>query len=338
MKKNSVLKNISLTSYDDIFKTDEERNQINKTVTEISVAALCPFANHPFKLYQGERFSDMVESVKANGIIMPIIVRPVDSDTYEILSGHNRVEAAKAAGLETVPAIVRENLSDDEALLIVTETNLIQRSFSDLSHSERAAALSAHHEAVKSQGKRTDLINEIEMLLKNDEKLRNTGEKSTFSPVGKKLNNVVKLGEEYGLSKNSVARYLRINSLNEGLKSMVDDNTIALRAAVSLSYIPAAGQTLLFAILEDNPEFKVDIKKAGQLREFSEGGGLTREIIKDVLSGVALKKKARAPLPVQSLKIGGKLLSKYFGAEQKPSEIQAELFEALEFYREHKNK
>jgi ParB family chromosome partitioning protein len=194
------------------------------------------------------------------------------------------------------------------------------------------------HEAVKCQGKRTDLINEIENLLKNDENTSENADNQFYSQVGKKINNVVKLGEEYGLSKNSVARYLRINNLNDGLKSLVDDTIIAFLAAVSLSYISAAGQTLLFAILEDNPEFKVDIKKAGQLREFSEGDSLTRGIIEDVLSGAAAKakKKAQPSLPVQSLKIGGKILSKYFDAEQTPDEIQAELFEALEFYRKHK--
>ena len=107
-------------------------------VLNLQIDRLVPFKSHPFKLYEGKRFTDMAESIKANGVMLPIIVRPSENSTHEILSGHNRVNAAKAAGLDTVPAIVREGLTEDEAKLIVTETNLLQRSFADLSHSERA--------------------------------------------------------------------------------------------------------------------------------------------------------------------------------------------------------
>ena len=121
----------------------------------IGIEQLVPFADHPFKLYEGRRFADMVESVRANGVLVPIVVRPGADDQFEILSGHNRVAAAREAGLSEIPAIVREGLTDEEALLIVTETNLIQRSFADLKHSERAVAIAAHHRATKHQGKRT---------------------------------------------------------------------------------------------------------------------------------------------------------------------------------------
>jgi ParB family chromosome partitioning protein len=339
VKKNSNVKNISLASYDDIFKTEEERSGgINRTIMEIPISELFPFANHPFKLYEGERLADMVESIKENGIIIPIIARNIDDEKYEILSGHNRVEAAKSVGLETVPVIVRENLSDDEALLIVTETNLIQRSFADLSHSERAAALAVHHEAIKSQGRRTDLINEIENLLKTIEYTSKNGENQTSSHIGKKFKTTMeKVGQEYNLSKNSVARYLRINNLIEPLKKFVDESTIPLLAAVELSYISDDKQYNLVEILQKNSEMKIDIKKAEILREFSENNKLTPKIIEDILSGISINKKFRASLPVQSLKIGGKVLSKYFKPEQKPEEIQDELFKALEFYRAHIN-
>ena len=105
---------------------------------------LTPYKSHPFKLYTGQRLDDMVESVRANGVLVPIIMRSAEGMMYEILFGHNRVEAARAAGLETIPAIVREDLSDEDALLIVTETNLLQRSFADLTHSERAVTMSMH--------------------------------------------------------------------------------------------------------------------------------------------------------------------------------------------------
>ena len=148
---------------------DEEPNPNAPTnATEsLFVDELIPYADHPFKLYEGERLDDMVRSVKELGVIVPVIVRPLDED-YEILSGHNRVNAAKIAGLKKVPVIIKTGLTDEEAKLIVTETNLVQRSFADLSHSERAVALKMHLEALKEsnggQGTRTDLLDEIKTL------------------------------------------------------------------------------------------------------------------------------------------------------------------------------
>ena len=318
--------------------SDAETQSHNKqAVSFIAIENLVPFKNHPFKLYEGERFADMVESVKANGVIIPVIIRPLNDDKYEILSGHNRVEAAKAAELETIPAIIQEDLSDDEALLIVTETNLRQRSFADLSHSEKATTLAVHHEAVKNQGRRTDLINEIENLLKNSVNLSNLEDFDSFSPLGKRLNNVVKLGENYGLSKNSVARYLRINKLIDELKKRVDTEEISIRAAVELSYLPEQDQKDLFIVMQENSELKIDMKKAELLREFSESTKLTDETISAILNGIAIKKRNRASLPVQSIKIKGKILSKYFKPEQKPEEIEAQIIKAIEFYMAHEN-
>ena len=170
-------------SFADIFGEDATLSSKQQAgVTEIEISSLVPFANHPFKLYEGERLNDMVTSIKELGVILPVVVRLKDNNVYEILSGHNRVNAAKIAGLEKVPSIIKEGLSDEEANLIVTETNLLQRSFSDLSYSERAIALSMHHKAIKQQGKRNDLINEIEMLSKPN----NINAQETVSQVAKK--------------------------------------------------------------------------------------------------------------------------------------------------------
>ena len=324
-------------NFDKMFQpTDPEAKLKGSPVTTLAIEKLKPFKNHPFKPYKDKRFADMVESIKANGIISPIIVRPLDGEVYEILSGHNRVEAAKSAEFEFVPVVIREDLSNDEALLIVTETNLIQRSFTDLSHSERAAALAVRHNAIKNQGKRTDLIDEIENLLKNPENISENADFETFAPVGRKLEARDKVAQNYNLSKNSVARYLRINKLVKELQEYVDNEEISIRAAVELSYIPAQSQSDLFDILNKNPELKVDIKKAELMRASSESNKLTPQIISDILSGITIKKKNRPSLPVQSLKIGGKILSEYFTPEDKPEDIQAELIEALKFYREHK--
>lgn len=122
-----------------------DSNSPNDTERDtLEIDSLVPYSNHPFKVYEGERLADMVRSIKEMGVLLPIIVRPLEDDTYEILSGHNRVNAAKLAELSEVPVIIKTGLNDDDAKLIVTETNLIQRSFSDLSHSERAIALKSH--------------------------------------------------------------------------------------------------------------------------------------------------------------------------------------------------
>jgi len=165
-----------LQSLKDIFVEDMKEAE---GVKELPISSLKPYHDHPFKLYLGERFEDMVRSIKELGVIVPIIVRPKGEDKYEILSGHNRVNAAKTTGLETVPAVIKEQLTDEEAALIVTETNLIQRSFSDLCHSERAVALAAHHKTLKKQGARTDLLNELEKLL-NPHEIRGEGTSSQF--------------------------------------------------------------------------------------------------------------------------------------------------------------
>ena len=324
-----------LGGINELFDRMAKQQDINHVATSILISKLTPFKGHPFRLYEGERLNNMVESVKANGIIVPVIVRPLDEENYEILSGHNRIEAAKIVGLDTVPAIIREDLSNDEALLIVTETNLIQRSFTDLSHSERAVTLSMHHEAIKRQGKRTDIINEIENLLKNDKNLSSNADFATSDPVGQKLNSREKTAQNYGLGSTSVARYLRINQLTDELKARLDNGEFTVRTAVDISYLPTEEQNNLNTLL-NKEVYKLDMKKATQLRELSERDKLSTQIIEDILSGVAFKKKNRGSLPVQSLRIGGKKLSKYFNSEQKPEEIEAELFEALEFFREHK--
>lgn len=147
--------------------------------TEIAIDQLAPFMYHPFRLYDGERLDDMVESVRKNGVLVPIITRKV-GDSYEILSGHNRVNAAKLAGLEKVPAVILEDVPDDEAWIYVIETNLMQRSFADMAHSEKAAVIAMQHSKLFSQGKRNDILAEFKML----ETPHEYREDGTFPQVG----------------------------------------------------------------------------------------------------------------------------------------------------------
>lgn len=302
----------------------------------IQIDKLRPFRNHPFKLYEGQRFNDICESIKENGVLLPIIVKPLDDGNYEILSGHNRTAAAKIAGLTTLPAIIRDNLSDDEAMLIVTETNLIQRSFRDLSHSERALILAVHYRTIKHQGKRTDLIKEITDLIQNGENISKNAEFSTYSPVGNKTKSIEKVGREYELSKNSVARYLRVNMLIDSLKNRLDNGEFAIRTAVEISYLKFEQQENLDMVL-DSPMYRLDMKKAAQLRECSEKKIMTANDIEEILAGLAKKKRNHA-WKVIIVKLKPKMLAKYFAQEQKSEEIETEIFKALDFYRANKLK
>ena len=172
-----------------------------------------PFKNHPFHLYKDERLEDLVESIKANGILIPMIVRRIETDgdnhEFEMLSGHNRINGAKLAGLTEGFCIVKDDVSDDEALMYVVETNVIQRSFTDLLPSEKSTVISLRHSKMFCQGKRNDIINELIKLENPDYK----GVEETCSPVGNMLKSLHKVGIEYGLSRNTVARLLRWISL-----------------------------------------------------------------------------------------------------------------------------
>jgi len=298
----------------------------------LDISDLVPFANHPFKLYEGARLDDMVQSVADHGVIVPIIVRPQDEDelTFEILSGHNRVNAAKIVGLTEVPAVIMRGLTDDEAALIVTETNLVQRSFSDLSHSQRAIALKHHLEAIKSQGKRTDLIDEIERL-SNPHEIRGN---ETTGLIDPKMEARDKVAGQYGLDARSVSRYVRLCELNESLIGRVDNDEIGLYPAVSISYLSPDEQTELDRLLSESA-YKVDMKKAESLREFSEGKKLTNEKMEQILSGELNKKpKPKTPPP---FKLKAKIYQKYFDGDTPQSEIESVIDQALAAYFENHN-
>ncbi|OOM70588.1 chromosome-partitioning protein Spo0J [Clostridium puniceum] len=305
----------------------ESKNQI-----EAEISKLIPFEKHPFKLYEGERFDNMVESIRELGVIVPIIVRS-KGEFYEILSGHNRANAAKTAGLKKVPVIIKENLEDEEAMLIVTETNLMQRSFSDMLHSERAAALSEHHKALSSQGKRSDILKEIEAMLKADE-IKN---EETSRQVGEKLTSADETGKNYNLSGRTVSRYLRICNLIKGLLDKLDIGEIPFTACVELSYLTEEEQHIVNDIVAGT-KFKIDIKKAESLRKFSEKKNLNQETAHSIISGEINKKQKSNKSSMVKLK--PKLINKYFSSEVKQVEIEDIIDKALKLYfdTQRKNK
>ncbi|GKX31403.1 hypothetical protein SH1V18_38830 [Vallitalea longa] len=302
----------------DVLKKGKDVNE----VINIKLDNLVPFKNHPFKLYEGQRLKDMVDSVSNYGIIVPLVIRKKDK-SYEILSGHNRVKSAKIIGLSEVPAIIKDNLTDEEATLIVTETNLMQRSFTDLSHSERAAVIYTRHNAMKGQGVRNDLINEIEKL----SKAPNLAIDQTCCPLGNKLKTIDKIGDEYGLSARTVARYLRINKLTVPLKEMVNQGKISMRAGVDLSYLSEDNQEMVEAIVSENT-FKVVMKKASILRAYGKKDKLTWHKAVEIITGKYNNQvKNRTGIRIQS-----NIISKYFNPEQNEKDIENIIDRALQLY------
>ncbi len=288
----------------------------------IKFSEMRPFHKHPFHLYSGQRLQDMIDSITEHGILNPPILlelpEPEGEIRYEILAGHNRINAARLAGYKEAQCIIKKDLTEDEALTYVVETNLMQRSFAEMLPSEQAAALSTQYNSMVSQGKRSDILNELRRL----EGKEPSSENNTRSDAA--------LGAEYSLSGSTVARLLRIAQLTPDLQRRVDDKGIDITAAVQLSYLSPEQQTAVELALAADP-VKIDLKKAKQLRTLHNDGKLTNDRIQTVLSGVSrAAKESRGKLP--DLKIKPKIYSKYFAADTSPEDMLAEIEKALSAY------
>jgi ParB family chromosome partitioning protein len=290
------------------------------------------FRNHPFHLYAGERLDDLVSSIKANGILTPVIIRTIEKDEdgyeFEMLAGHNRQNAARLAGLTEIPCIVKENITDEEAWIYVVETNVLQRSFTDMLPSEKATILALRYSKMFSQGKRNDIIEELKRL-ENPQYIKDN---STSPLIGTRLRSDEKLGNEYGLARNTVARLLRVDKLAFSLKNRVDTGEIGIYPAVEISYLSENEQQMVESVLSEN-EYKLDMKKAELLRDMS--GRLNDELTEQIISGEKTKKpKSSTPPPV---KIKATVYSKYFAKDTRPSEIEKVVDEALALYFSQKD-
>lgn len=268
-------------------------------VQMLPVDKIKAFHDHPFRLYEGERLNDMVESVKEHGVLNPVIVRKVGKG-YEMLSGHNRQNAAKIAGLTEIPAIVKEGISDEEAYIYVIETNVIQRSFGDLLPSEKATVMGMQYDKVRCQGKRNDIIRELQIL---------NGETptETCGHNGHRFKTRDVLAEEYGYSSRSAARYLRINSLIRPFKDLVDDNKIALLAAVDVSYLSEEEQETVYKVISAMG-VKLKPKMAEELRKH--GGKLTENMTESLIEAMIVRKTS--PDDGTRVKLPDNICEKYF--------------------------
>ena len=308
MPKSSV--NASLSSYDDIFSTEESRQEEQREqVRQIPIGELFPFKNHPFKVLDDDSMSDTVESVKQYGVLSPLIARPRPKGGYEIISGHRRQHAAELAGLETLPVIVRQ-MDDDAAIILMVDSNL-QREH--ILPSERAFAYKMKLDAMKNQGTRSDL---------------------TSTQVVSKLRSNEKLGAENNQSRETVRRFIRLTNLIPELLDMVDNKTVSFNPAVELSYLSPEQQQEVIRAMDDTQNFP-SVSQAKRIKKLAQDGTFTTETVvaimgeekKSELDTVTIKNDTlrkyfpRSYLPVPE--------AKFETVVVKPSEIQQDMVKSL---------
>lgn len=291
---------------DALFSSQEERDDERlERVTPIELDMLHDFKNHPFQVRDDEEMARLIDSVKQNGVLMPVLVRPDREGGYEIVSGHRRKRAADLAEQETIPCIVR-NLTDDEAIILMVDSNLQREK---ILPSEKAFAYKMKLDAIKRQGKRTDL---------------------TLSPVGTKLNRTSDtITKETGDSRNQIHRYIRLTELIPGILQMVDDGKIKLRPAVELSYLKPQEQGELLSSIgsqDCTPSHAQTIR----MRKFSQEGTLSKSVIDAIMS-------EEKPNQKDQFHIGYDKLKRYFPDGTSEKEITRTIIKALELYR-HQDK
>ena len=305
---------------------DKPAQTADNGIQMLSPQIIRGFRGHPFRLYEGDRLNDLVESISENGVLVPAIVRKIEPDEngfeYEMLAGHNRQNAASLAHRE-LPCIVKENLSDHDAWIYVIETNVLQRSFSEMLPSEKAAVLALRYSKMICQGRRNDIIEELKRLENPDEIRENGTGGSDFHRIKSRD----ALGAQYNLTGRSVATYLRINELSVALKIRIDDGEFTIAAAVQLSYLEQEEQQMVEAVLSES-EYKVNEGKAVLLREYT--GKLTPERAEQILSGEFNRKPKKST--AAAFKVKPAIYKKYFTASITQKEFDSIVDEALALY------
>ena len=296
MPKSSV--NASLSSYDDIFSTEESRQEEQREqVRQIPIGELFPFKNHPFKVLDDDSMSDTVESVKQYGVLSPLIARPRPKGGYEIISGHRRQHAAELAGLETLPVIVRQ-MDDDAAIILMVDSNL-QREH--ILPSERAFAYKMKLDAMKNQGTRSDL---------------------TSTQVVSKLRSNEKLGAENNQSRETVRRFIRLTNLIPELLDMVDNKTVSFNPAVELSYLSPEQQQEVIRAMDDTQNFP-SVSQAKRIKKLAQDGTFTTETVVAIMGE---EKKSE----LDTVTIKNDTLRKYFPRNYTPKQMEDTIIKLLE--------
>lgn len=301
----SSAKNIVLKSVDDIFQTEENRADAQRErVQEIPLDQLKPFKNHPFKVRDDQRMLDTADSIREYGVLVPAIARPDPNGGYELISGHRRKRGCEMAGLQTMPVIIRD-LDDDAAVLVMVDSN-IQRE--ELLSSERAFAYKMKLEALKHQGARSDL---------------------TSMQVAQKLS-VQKVGDDAGVSKDQVRRFIRLTELISELLDMVDERKLAFNPAVEVSYLKRDEQRMLLEAM-DAEQTTPSLSQAQRLKKFSQEGRLTEEAMSAIMSE---EKKS----DMDKVTLRSDTLRRYFPKSYTPKQMEQTIIKLLDVWQKQRQK
>lgn len=298
MKLKNQTIDLGLSGYKELFMTEQERTDIRKPkVEELPLTELTPFENHPFKVKNDAEMAELMKSVADAGVLSPALARPRESGGYELISGHRRLAACKALGMDTMPVIVRK-LTDEEAVITMVDSNL-QREH--ILPSEKAFAYKMKLDALKHQGK-------------------------TSAQVAQKLS-VEIVGEAAGESKDQVRRYIRLTNLIPEILQMVDDGRIALTPAVELSYLQPSEQEMLFSIM-DCDEVTPSLSQTQRLRRMSEEQRFTDSAVMQLMSEVKGNQVEYVKVPVDSLR-------SFFRPDTSMKQMTETLVKAMDFYNKH---
>ena len=294
--------NLALKGLDDLFSTEEKRQEEQREqVQQIPIDALHPFTNHPFKVLDDEAMTRTVESIAQYGVLAPLIARPrPDGDGYEIISGHRRQYAAKLAGLDTLPVIVRQ-MSDDAAVILMVDSNL-QREH--ILPSERALAYKMKLEAIKNQGARSDL---------------------TSPQVAAKFRSDDAVAKDQGISGDTVRRYIRLTNLIPELLDMVDEKKISFNPAVELSYLDESQQWDFLEAMEDTQNAP-SLSQAQQLKKMAQQGEFSYEKAFDVMGQEKRSEK-------DTVTIKNETLRKYFPRSYTPKQMEEKIIQLLDAWQ-----
>lgn len=296
--KNDRSIDLGLTGYEELFMSTEERLDAKKPKVEaIPLADLTPFRNHPFKVKEDEEMAQLMRSIADAGVLSPALARPLPDGGYELISGHRRLAACKALGMDTMPVIIRD-LTDEEAVITMVDSNL-QREH--ILPSEKAFAYKMKYDALKHQG--------------------------TSSQLGTKLRTDELLAQNSSDSRNQIQRYIRLTHLIPDILKLVDEGKIALTPAVELSYLQTSEQEMLFSVM-DSDEVTPSLSQARRLRRMSEEQTLTDDAVLQLLSEVKGNQVEYVKVPVDKLR-------SFFRPDTSVKQMTETLVKAMDFYNKH---
>lgn len=290
-----------LTSLDSLFTTQEQRDEAKRdSVQDIPISQISDFPEHPFKVKQDEAMLEMAESVRQYGVLVPGLVRQLEDGSYQMVSGHRRKMASELAGRDTIPCIVRD-LTDDEAIIVMVDSNLQREK---VLPSEKAFAYRMKLEAMRRQGKRTDL---------------------TSSPMETKLRTSAVIAQSGGDSRAQVDRFIRLTNLIPEILDMVDDGRIAFRPAVELSYLTEQEQSVLYDTM-GREDCTPSLAQAIKMKAFSRDGKLTDAVILSIMEEEKPNQKEQFRIPKERI-------SKYFKPGTPARTMEDTIIKALDYYR-----